>query len=73
MNSTPATSRAAAADASTDTRKAVDRMCYSIRDFLVSIIGANPEDGCGDYYMSERSNPHHLIEDAISQKAIADD
>lgn len=60
------------ADASTDARQAVDRMCYSIRDFIVSMTGANPEDGCGDYYMSERYNPHHLIKDAIAETDAAD-
>jgi hypothetical protein len=42
------------------------------RDFIVSRAGTNPEDGCGDYYMSERYNPHRLIDDGIAQKDVAD-
>jgi hypothetical protein len=61
------------ADAGTEARKAIDRMCYSIRDFIASKTGANPEDGCGDYYMSESYNPHRLIEDAIDGKDAADE
>jgi hypothetical protein len=56
-----------------DARKAVVCMCYSIRDFLVSVTDVNPEDGCGDYYMSDRYNPHRLIAAAIDQEALPDD
>jgi hypothetical protein len=58
---------------SDDARKAVVCMCYSIRDFLVSVTDVNPEDGCGDYYMSDRYNPHRLIAAAIDQEALPDD
>ena len=47
-------------------------MCYSIRDYLGAITGAKAADACGDYYMSERYNPHRLIDDAIAQKDAAD-
>ena len=58
---------------SDDARRAIVRMCYSIRDFVVSRTGANPEDGCGDYYMSERYNPHRLITAAIDSEDDADE
>ncbi|MGO8738783.1 hypothetical protein [Rhodoblastus sp.] len=61
------------AEAGTEARQAISRMCYSIRDFIVAQTGANPEDGCGDYYMSESYNPHRLIEDAIAGRDAADE
>jgi hypothetical protein len=61
------------AGTSDDAQKAIVRMCYSIRDFLVSATDVNPEDGCGDYYMSDRYNPHRLIAAAINQEALPDD
>ena len=52
-------------------RKALNRMCYSIRDFIVARTGVNPEAGCGDYFMSEKYNPHRLIAAAIAEEDAA--
>ncbi|MDI9850051.1 hypothetical protein QM467_18610 [Rhodoblastus sp. 17X3] len=51
---------------------AIKRMCYSIRDFIVSITDASPDDGCGEYFMSEKYNPHRLSAEAIAHKDDAD-
>lgn len=48
-------------------------MCYSIRDYLGAITGANAEDACGEYFMHERYDPHRLIDAAIAQKDVTDD
>jgi serine phosphatase RsbU (regulator of sigma subunit) len=52
-----------------EARKAIVRMCYSIRDYIGAITGANPADAGGEYFMSEKYNPHRLIEEAMAQKA----
>jgi hypothetical protein len=56
-----------------DARKAIVRMCYSIRDYLGAITGAKPDGPCAEYFMSEKYNPHRLIAAAISEKDAVDE
>lgn len=48
-------------------------MCYSIRDYLGAVTGAKSEDACGEYFMSEKYNPHRLIVAVIAETDAADD
>ena len=54
-----------------EARKAIVRMCYSVEDYIGAITGAKPADACAEYFMSEKHNPHRLIDAAIAQKDAA--
>jgi hypothetical protein len=46
--------------------RAVTRMAYSVRDFIESTTGADPEDAGASYYMSREFDPHRLLGELIT-------
>ena len=40
---------------------AIDRMLYSVAEFIERSFGISSADACGEYYMSDALNPHKII------------
>lgn len=49
-----------------ESREAIRRMCYSVLAYISAESGENPDDACGEYFLSRELNPHQIIEAAIS-------
>ena len=46
--------------------KGIRRMLYSAQAYIETVSAENPDDACGEYYMSRRLNPHRLIKEALA-------
>lgn len=46
--------------------KGIDRMLYSVQAYIQKVSGENPDEACGEAYLSRRLNPHRLINEALA-------